>query len=321
MSFMRSTPAIGALLCAIYPVFPFSSSDNIYHLQALRHFYVLAAEDRCLATVDVDTNAAVPLKIAIRCKADNCADGYTEHMTTTPALLPELKEIVSIHISSHSHWDRHLNMSVASQVESVKSGVIYVKKKSQVDALKQELAGLQLSAPAGHEAKMRGLLKSLMVQAMGEQRSSEIWDHISSNRLRLRPEGGNLHAAMSAMVFQCMAAHQTVLLGAYINLLSAAAELNTGNFNTHQHLAAVHHYAFALSVAAVTAQVEIGRTRGAATVSRRRPAEHVPRTNGARAAVASAVAGVCTTWTHAVCRERRVAVSVVPGLRRGAAAG
>jgi anaphase-promoting complex subunit 1 len=41
-SFNRSDMSIAALLIAIYPHFPNSPSDNKWHLQALRHFYVLA---------------------------------------------------------------------------------------------------------------------------------------------------------------------------------------------------------------------------------------------------------------------------------------
>lgn len=43
-SFNRDDMSIAALLISIYPYFPNSPSDNKYHLQALRHFYVLAVE-------------------------------------------------------------------------------------------------------------------------------------------------------------------------------------------------------------------------------------------------------------------------------------
>jgi anaphase-promoting complex subunit 1 len=43
-SFNRSDLAIASLLISIYPMFPNSPTDNKWHLQALRHFYVLAVE-------------------------------------------------------------------------------------------------------------------------------------------------------------------------------------------------------------------------------------------------------------------------------------
>ena len=40
-TFNRSNMSIASLLISIYPQFPNSPTDNKYHLQALRHFYVL----------------------------------------------------------------------------------------------------------------------------------------------------------------------------------------------------------------------------------------------------------------------------------------
>merc|ERR1719244_1713779 len=41
-----SPSSVAALICSLYPKFPTHSSDNRYHLQALRHLYVLAVEPR-----------------------------------------------------------------------------------------------------------------------------------------------------------------------------------------------------------------------------------------------------------------------------------
>lgn len=43
-TFNREDMSIAALLISIFPQFPNSPSDNKWHLQALRHFYVLAME-------------------------------------------------------------------------------------------------------------------------------------------------------------------------------------------------------------------------------------------------------------------------------------
>lgn len=47
-TFSSSDMAIASLIAALYPVFPKSPSDNRYHLQALRHFYILAIETRLI---------------------------------------------------------------------------------------------------------------------------------------------------------------------------------------------------------------------------------------------------------------------------------
>lgn len=51
--------AIGCLVMSVLPRFPFRTIDNQYHLQALRHLYVMCVEWRSLRIVDVDTNESV----------------------------------------------------------------------------------------------------------------------------------------------------------------------------------------------------------------------------------------------------------------------
>uniref|UniRef100_A0A8C4Q8K5 Anaphase-promoting complex subunit 1 middle domain-containing protein n=1 Tax=Eptatretus burgeri TaxID=7764 RepID=A0A8C4Q8K5_EPTBU len=67
-SLSTSNSAIAALLCALYPQFPAQSKDNRYHLQALRHLYVLACEPRLLIPVDVDTGVACYAPVAVTYK-------------------------------------------------------------------------------------------------------------------------------------------------------------------------------------------------------------------------------------------------------------
>ena len=47
-SFNRSDLSIATLLISIYPHFPNHPNDNKCHLQALRHFYVIALEQKYL---------------------------------------------------------------------------------------------------------------------------------------------------------------------------------------------------------------------------------------------------------------------------------
>ena len=52
----RSKFQIACLMTALFPVFPKEPSENRFHLQATRHFWVLAVESRLLQARDVDTN-------------------------------------------------------------------------------------------------------------------------------------------------------------------------------------------------------------------------------------------------------------------------
>jgi anaphase-promoting complex subunit 1 len=58
-TFNREDMSIAALLIATFPQFPNAPGDNRWHLQALRHFYVLAMEEKIFHSVDVDANKVV----------------------------------------------------------------------------------------------------------------------------------------------------------------------------------------------------------------------------------------------------------------------
>lgn len=61
----REPEDIAALVAAFFPRFPFSTTDNQYHLQALRHLYALAVKRRDLRFVDVDTGEIVPIPVEV----------------------------------------------------------------------------------------------------------------------------------------------------------------------------------------------------------------------------------------------------------------
>ena len=65
-SFKRDDVAIGALVLSTSPRFPARTMDNISHLQALRHLYVIAIEERCLHAIDIDTGLSTPLDVEVR---------------------------------------------------------------------------------------------------------------------------------------------------------------------------------------------------------------------------------------------------------------
>ncbi|KAA3677153.1 anaphase-promoting complex subunit 1 [Paragonimus westermani] len=57
---LSNSPNAAAILCvAFLPILPTYPGDNWYHLQALRHLYVLATQPRRLCAVDVDTGRVV----------------------------------------------------------------------------------------------------------------------------------------------------------------------------------------------------------------------------------------------------------------------
>ena len=97
-TFSTSNVAIASLFCALYPLFPTTILDNKSHLQAFRHFWVLAAEPRCLVIYDLDTRRLLSLPVIVKLK-----DG-SELAKTAPCLLPELDTIVQVETNDPEYW-------------------------------------------------------------------------------------------------------------------------------------------------------------------------------------------------------------------------
>jgi anaphase-promoting complex subunit 1 len=129
-TFGTSNLAIAALLVAFYPIFPSSVQDNKSHLQAFRHFWVLAAEPRCLVARDIDTNQPVPIPVSVTLRN---GEEYQRH---TPFLLPELDQIKTVVTNSTEYWNMTLDFeSNPTHVATFKSTqTIYVRRRPAQDA-------------------------------------------------------------------------------------------------------------------------------------------------------------------------------------------
>lgn len=114
--------AVAALLVAFYPLFPANVQDNRSHLQAFRHFWVLATEPRCLVTKDLVTNQPLNLPILIRLRpgSPSAAAAASQTLTNdptnpdaitlrrqTPCLLPPLDDIARVDTDAKAagYWD------------------------------------------------------------------------------------------------------------------------------------------------------------------------------------------------------------------------
>ncbi|KAL8778377.1 MAG: hypothetical protein Q9213_007446 [Squamulea squamosa] len=97
--------AVASLLCAFYPLFPTTVLDNKSHLQAFRHFWVLAAEPRCLVIRDIDTNRPLSLPVIVTLR-----NGITLPMTV-PCLLPDMDTIATLVTSDPAYWPVTLDIA------------------------------------------------------------------------------------------------------------------------------------------------------------------------------------------------------------------
>lgn len=104
-SFGTSDLAVASLLCTFYPLFPVTVLDNKSHLQAFRHFWVLAAEARCLVVYDIDTSRLIPMPVVV-----TLTTGLKMTMTT-PCLLPELSTVANIRTDDPEFWSVTIDLA------------------------------------------------------------------------------------------------------------------------------------------------------------------------------------------------------------------
>ncbi|BFZ07558.1 hypothetical protein BsWGS_10597 [Bradybaena similaris] len=101
---LKTTPdAIGAMLCAFYPQFPQSSTDNRYHLQAFRHLYVLACEPRIIIPRDVDTGRFCLVPLRVKFKACQAYKSISFN-AGAPYIIPELDKLEEIQVLGTRYW-------------------------------------------------------------------------------------------------------------------------------------------------------------------------------------------------------------------------
>ncbi|KAL8831354.1 MAG: hypothetical protein Q9191_000910 [Dirinaria sp. TL-2023a] len=129
-TFSTSNIAIASLLCALYPLFPTTVLDNKSHLQAFRHFWVLAAEPRCLVVYDIDTRRLLSLPVIVTLKEGS------EIAKSAPCLLPELDTIAKIETNDPEYWIVTVDLAgnPAHQRSFKRHQSIYVRQRAIYNA-------------------------------------------------------------------------------------------------------------------------------------------------------------------------------------------
>ena len=84
--------------------------DNRSHLQALRHFWVLATEQRCLVTKDVLTGQPISVPVQITMRKNTSTEPVLSR--TAPCILPPIDQIASLSTAcGPQFWDVELDFS------------------------------------------------------------------------------------------------------------------------------------------------------------------------------------------------------------------
>ena len=122
MTLGREPEHVAAIVTAFFPRFPSQTGDNQYHLQALRHLYALAVQQReiCAVDVDNDTSVHVPVRLAT-------IDGKQAVCTDVPCLRRNTESPKSIlSVSSGQFYPICVNL------EELKGSAFFVKKRGSV---------------------------------------------------------------------------------------------------------------------------------------------------------------------------------------------
>ncbi|KAG6856543.1 hypothetical protein H0H87_003362 [Tephrocybe sp. NHM501043] len=124
-----SDAAIACMVAAFFPRTHHVSSDNKSYLQALRHFWVLAVEPRCLIARDVDSAEVVYLPVKITMK-EGKDTGTTQLIS--PTLIPDLDKLLSIRVDTPRYWPFYLDTEHLPRHRQslLRSQTLFVKRRT-----------------------------------------------------------------------------------------------------------------------------------------------------------------------------------------------
>ena len=126
-TFGNSDFQILCLLLATFPVFPSSINDNRFHLQALRHFYVLAIQDNLFHLIDIDTKK--PLKLALELQTLGTSGVLTKHKLISPLFLNSSDEWKSLRLLDDDFHRLAYTFSSSESKRFSRPRFLFVKKK------------------------------------------------------------------------------------------------------------------------------------------------------------------------------------------------
>jgi len=125
----NSDAAICSLLASFYPRFPLFGYDNRFHLQALRHIWVLAVEPRCLIPRDVDSRKVIFLPVKIKVADTTGKTGSLQLMA--PTLTHDFDAIRALRVDSPRYWPIFVDYDQTPQFKDsfIRNQTLWVKRR------------------------------------------------------------------------------------------------------------------------------------------------------------------------------------------------
>jgi len=149
---------VAMLIAAFFPHYPILSSDNQYHLQALRHMYVLAAHDRILESVDVDSREKVCIPIEL-----SLPDTPECIQSSTPFLVANNSNFVELRTKSDRYYPIILKTTDWNS-RGTMSNIFVKRKPGHLSYLQDPNALRSLSIQAG-STNSESFLKSIKMMS------------------------------------------------------------------------------------------------------------------------------------------------------------
>ncbi|XP_056147337.1 anaphase-promoting complex subunit 1 [Lampris incognitus] len=230
-----SNSAIAALLCALYPHFPAHSTDNRYHLQALRHLGVLAAEPRLLVPVDVDTLKPCYALLEVTYKGTQWYEETTVELMA-PAILPELHLLKQVKVKGPRYWELSIVLNKGTQhLKSILSrdGVLYVKLRAGHLPYKDDPQGwksLLSSTVNKRSSEVRAFKPEAISTLTSDPSLVSFADFFCKNSDRVK-QREDTQTLFSAMLFECVTQENPDMLPTYIAIDQVVRALHRAHFS------------------------------------------------------------------------------------------
>uniref|UniRef100_A0A7S3DCJ1 Anaphase-promoting complex subunit 1 n=1 Tax=Palpitomonas bilix TaxID=652834 RepID=A0A7S3DCJ1_9EUKA len=127
----QSDLSVYSLIMTLYPRLPANPTDTRYHLQALRHMWVLAQERRSIDTFSVVDGQRCGVQVVVKMKgSEELGGGGEEKVMQTPCVLPPTTLITSVEIGGDDYAPITLDCADVGVRLRLRSGLrFYVKPR------------------------------------------------------------------------------------------------------------------------------------------------------------------------------------------------
>eukprot|EP00814_Leptocylindrus_danicus_P021824 CAMPEP_0116010592 /NCGR_PEP_ID=MMETSP0321-20121206/4085_1 /TAXON_ID=163516 /ORGANISM="Leptocylindrus danicus var. danicus, Strain B650" /LENGTH=1159 /DNA_ID=CAMNT_0003479705 /DNA_START=267 /DNA_END=3746 /DNA_ORIENTATION=+ len=224
----REPEDIAALLMAFFPRYPIITSDNQYHLQALRHFYVLAVKRREIEVIDVDSREPIYIPIEV-----NFVDNEHPSLSlTAPCLVRNVGTVSQIKVSS----ERYFPLTKIIQAEKNSTSLntfgrnftVFVKKKSGFLSYVQDPHSIRSLLAQTGTSKISAL--ELIKSFTEDSRLLAFAQYFCNTRQQSHMHDLVLHKATLAemctdILYECLVNEKPEAVAIYLSMMQSVASI------------------------------------------------------------------------------------------------